>query len=153
MLLPHIIFFQVLMCPPAGCFSRGCMGQRFTEKQPAACGLDLNAPIGTTFVLQFVVYDSQGLNATTQRTLTIISPCDDPTDYICEGKCSKVGSCPALVPCWMPVCAYCPRPTILYNFEFWQMPTNPTTTVIAHPLFDCMMPPHTHALAGGLQYT
>lgn len=81
---------QVLLCPPAGCFSRGCVGHRFTDKQPAACGLDTNAPIGTTFVLQFVVYDSRGLNDTVQRVVTIASPCEDPSNFICDGVCSEV---------------------------------------------------------------
>ncbi len=50
---------QVLLCPPDGCLSSGCVGHRLFEKDVLACGLDTStADIGSMFVLTFVVYDS-----------------------------------------------------------------------------------------------
>ena len=52
---------RVLMCPPVGCEASGCVGQRFIDKQPLACGVDaVNGNIGDTFVLSFKVFNSAG---------------------------------------------------------------------------------------------
>ena len=55
---------RVLMCPPSGCAASGCVGHRFADKQPLACGVDTaNADVGTTFTLNFAVYNTAGLEA------------------------------------------------------------------------------------------
>lgn len=78
------------MCPAPDCQSSGCVGHRFTEKHPKDCGINTNATIGASFLLTLVVYDLKGLNASVSRLVTIISPCEDPDNFICDGVCSEV---------------------------------------------------------------
>ena len=79
------------MCPPDTCLSTGgCIGSRVTDKQPVACGIDtVNADIGTTYTLCYVVYNSAGMEATVQRIITVVSPCDSG-QYLCGSTCSAV---------------------------------------------------------------
>jgi hypothetical protein len=78
------------MCPSDGCEATGCVGQRFIDKQPLACGIDtVNGDIGTTFTLTFSVRNSAGLMATVQRVVTITSPCIAGQFY-CGGGCTNV---------------------------------------------------------------
>ena len=80
---------RVLMCPPPDCFASGCIGHRFIDKQPIACGVDtVNADIGTTYELSLVVYDSQGNSYTVNRVIDVISPCTAGQFY-CSGACSR----------------------------------------------------------------
>ena len=81
------------MCPPDGCFASGCVGQRVADKQPVACGVDTtwsSVAIGTTYTLNFVVYNTAGLQASVQRVVNVISPCT-ASEFFCNGTCSKVG--------------------------------------------------------------
>ena len=84
---------QVLMCPPDTCLATGgCIGSRVTDKQPVACGVDtVNANIGTTYTLRYVVYNSAGMEATVQRIITVVSPCDSG-QYLCGSTCSAVST-------------------------------------------------------------
>ena len=78
------------MCPPDGCLATGCVGSRIADKQPVACGIDTtNADIGTTYTLSYVVYNSAGMEATAQRVISVISPCDSG-QYLCGSTCSAV---------------------------------------------------------------
>ncbi len=86
---------QVLICPPAGCLDTGCAGHRFFEKDLLACGIDTStADIGTLFQLDYVVYDSNGANATLTRLITVVTPCE-PGEFYCDGACSQA-DCDAL---------------------------------------------------------
>jgi hypothetical protein len=68
----------------------GCVGQRFVDKQPLACGVDtVNGDVGSTFTLTFSVQNSAGLTASVQRIVTIVSPCETGEHY-CNGSCSKL---------------------------------------------------------------
>lgn len=69
---------RVLACPPADCLARGCPGHELQKKGLLGCGVDTkNAPIGTTFSVTFVVFDSHrpAASASITRTVTVISPC------------------------------------------------------------------------------
>ena len=80
------------MCPPDDCFSSGCIGQRVTDKQPVACGVDTSSSsvaVGTTYTLKFVVYNTAGLKASVQRVVSVVSPCS-ASEFLCNGICSKV---------------------------------------------------------------
>ena len=78
------------MCPSDGCEATGCVGQRYTDKQPLACGVDtVNGDIGATFSLTFSVRNSAGLQAIVQRLIMIISPCASGQFY-CGGSCTNV---------------------------------------------------------------
>ena len=80
------------MCPPDGCLATGCVGSRIADKQPVACGVDtVNADIGTTYTLTYVVYNSAGMEATAQRVISVISPCDSGK-YLCGSTCSAVST-------------------------------------------------------------
>ena len=100
---------QILMCPPDTCLATGgCTGSRVIEKQPVVCGIDtMNADIGTTYTLRYVVYNSAGMKATVQRVISVVSPCVSG-QYLCGNACSGVShGGPFLVcaPTW-------PAPTI-----------------------------------------
>jgi hypothetical protein len=51
-------------------------GHRFAEKSLTLCGIDTtNAPVGSSFSVPFVVYNSFQLSATVSRTINIVSFC------------------------------------------------------------------------------
>ncbi len=78
------------MCPPPNCTSTGCAGNHIWEKDVPACGIDTSnaTAVGTTFILAFVVYNSAGLSATTQRSITVISQCPSEKPNLCsDGRC------------------------------------------------------------------
>lgn len=78
------------MCPPIGCEASGCVGHRFIDKQPLACGVDtVNGNVGDTFLLIFKVVNSAGLDAKVQRIITIASPCS-AGKFFCDGSCTNV---------------------------------------------------------------
>ena len=84
------ILVQVLMCPPDGCMSSGCIGSRIIDKQPIACGVDtVNADVGTVFTLSFIVYNSVGQYASVQRVISVVSPCASG-EFLCDSRCSTV---------------------------------------------------------------
>jgi hypothetical protein len=47
---------SVLACPPAACMKDGCPGHEFESKGLTGC-VNTSAPVGTTFNVQFVVFD------------------------------------------------------------------------------------------------
>ncbi len=84
---------QVLMCPTPSCISTGCSGNHVWEKDVPACGIDTSnsTAVGTTFVLSFVVYNSAGLSASTQRSINVISPCPTDKPNLCsDGRCHDI---------------------------------------------------------------
>ncbi len=92
----HDIFryrMQVLLCPPPNCISTGCSGHHIWEKDVPSCGIDTSnsTTVGTTFIVSFVVYNSAGLSATTQRSITVISQCPSEKPNLCsDGSCHDV---------------------------------------------------------------
>lgn len=69
---------KVLVCPPAVCMNGGsCEGHRFVEKYDLQmmCGINTNAPVGTTYSLRFVIFDSTMERSEVVRTVQIISRC------------------------------------------------------------------------------
>ena len=81
---------RLLMCPEADCFASGCVGQRFIDRQPVACGIDTQSAIGSTFNLDFVVYNADGLSASVSRAITVVSPCATGQFLCSDGTCSNV---------------------------------------------------------------
>lgn len=83
---------RLLMCPQDNCFASGCVGQRFVDRQPVACGIDTSSSVGSTYNLNFVVYDTSGQSASVSRAITIVSPCS-AGQYLCnDGTCSNVSN-------------------------------------------------------------
>ncbi|KAG2454830.1 hypothetical protein HYH02_000662 [Chlamydomonas schloesseri] len=67
---------KIALCPPDNCAKTQCRAHWADRKQPSECGVDtVTAAVGTTFRLQFVVYDSRGASATAERTITVVNPC------------------------------------------------------------------------------
>ncbi|KAG1660944.1 hypothetical protein FOA52_005525, partial [Chlamydomonas sp. UWO 241] len=88
---------SVLLCPPTNCMEAGsCNGHRTFQKDASSCGLDTSAKVGTTYLLDFVVYDKEGLNATISRVVTIVSRCPLDRPYLCSGSCEAV-DCATLI--------------------------------------------------------
>ncbi|KAG1675992.1 hypothetical protein FOA52_014236 [Chlamydomonas sp. UWO 241] len=82
---------SVLLCPPTACWAASsCNGHRVFEKDASKCGLDTSAEVGTTYLLTFVVYDKEGLNATVSRAVTILSRCPMDRPYLCSGTCEAI---------------------------------------------------------------
>jgi hypothetical protein len=51
-------------------------GHRFAEKSLTLCGIDTStAPVGSSFSVTFVVYNSYQLSATVSRTINVVSFC------------------------------------------------------------------------------
>ncbi len=88
------------MCPPPNCISTGCSGHHIWEKDVSSCGIDTSnsTAVGTTFIVSFVVYNSAGLSATTQRSINVISQCPPEKPNLCNDRnchdisCSTVDS-------------------------------------------------------------
>ncbi len=81
------------MCPTPNCLSTGCSGNHIWEKDISSCGIDTSnsTAVGTTFVLSFIVYNSAGLSASTQRSVNVISPCPTEKPNLCsDGQCHDV---------------------------------------------------------------
>ena len=71
--------------------SNGCPGYEFNTIGVSACKIDVDAELGTSFVVNFTVFDNglPPLASSILRTITIISPCG--SDYLCDdGECSSV---------------------------------------------------------------
>lgn len=83
---------RVLLCPPPECRRLACLaGHFYAEKDITACGIDtVTAQIGTSFSLRLAVVDSQGEVAAAVRTVTVVTPCEDPGEVLCDGACSRV---------------------------------------------------------------
>ena len=84
---------RVYSCPPLTCMTSctGCYGHEFSSKGVASC-LDTSAAFNTLFRIRFVTCDLQNppmLNYV-DRMVTIVSPCSDPTPYLCSGLCYAV---------------------------------------------------------------
>ncbi len=81
------------MCPPQNCISTGCSGHHIWEKDVSSCGIDTSnsTAVGTTFIVSFVVYNSAGLSATTQRSINVVSPCPPEKPNLCsDGNCHDI---------------------------------------------------------------
>jgi hypothetical protein len=50
--------------------------------------------VGTTYLLTFVVYDKEGLNATVSRVVAIVSRCPLDHPYLCSGSCEATDCVP-----------------------------------------------------------
>ncbi|KAL0024068.1 hypothetical protein WJX79_002467 [Trebouxia sp. C0005] len=83
---------KILACPPTSCLDLSCPGYLFTEQGIASCAVNTSAAVGTTFAVNFMVFDYSisSLNASVTRTISIIDPCDSG-EYLCsDGTCSTV---------------------------------------------------------------
>ncbi|KAG2445957.1 hypothetical protein HXX76_000560 [Chlamydomonas incerta] len=68
---------MITLCPPEDCAPTQCRDHRADRKQPSECGIDtVNATVGSSFRVQLVVFDSKGANATAERLITVIKPCE-----------------------------------------------------------------------------
>ncbi|GAX77705.1 hypothetical protein CEUSTIGMA_g5148.t1 [Chlamydomonas eustigma] len=83
---------KVLLCPPANCGSTGCSGNGLLEKSLSSCGIDTSnsSTIGSVFYLNFLVYNSAGLNASVYRSITVSSPCPAGQNLCSDGHCYTV---------------------------------------------------------------
>lgn len=83
-LRPAAPCFQIALCPPSDCGKVQCRSHWADRKAPSECGIDtVSAPIGTSYRLVIAVFDSRGANATAERTIAVVSPCNATQDY-CE---------------------------------------------------------------------
>lgn len=111
------------MCPVANCMATACVGQRFVDKQPLACGVETAlSDVGTAYALEFVVFNSAGMSARVQRTIVVASPCG-AGEFLCGDACSKVsaplaggdqapGACQAMGPLGHGATDHCMGPQI-----------------------------------------
>lgn len=68
---------QITLCPPDDCAATQCRDHRADRKQPSECGIDtVNATVGSSFRMHLVVFDSKGANATAERLVTVVKPCE-----------------------------------------------------------------------------
>ena len=86
---------RVLACPPTECLAVGCPGHELYVKGLAGCGVDTNAPVGTSFNITFTVFDSHRPSATASlvRKYTIVSPCS-PGEVYCPELTTQCGTAP-----------------------------------------------------------
>lgn len=107
----------VLSCPPSECLVTGCSGHELHVKGLSGCGIDtVNAPVGTSFNLTFVVFDSHrpAATASISRTILVISPCSSTEIY-----CPHRAVICAAIPCFLraeveePVEAFVPPELVL----------------------------------------
>ena len=64
----------LLVCPPDTCLISGCVGHELWRKGVDSC-VNASAPIGTTFDVSFVAFDTTGVYASDVRSVTITAPC------------------------------------------------------------------------------
>ena len=67
-------------------------GYKFTEQGISLCGVNTSQAVGTTYSVNFMVFDLSipSKNASVTRTIQIIDPCN-PGQYLCsDGTCSSV---------------------------------------------------------------
>ena len=67
-------------------------GYKFTEQGISLCTVNTSKTVGTTFTLDFMVFDLSipSRNASVTRTIQIINPCNSD-QYLCDdGTCSSV---------------------------------------------------------------
>lgn len=67
-------------------------GYKFTEQGISLCAVNTSKPVGTTFLVTFIVFDLSvpSKNASVSRTIQIIDPCNSG-EYLCsDGTCSSV---------------------------------------------------------------
>ena len=66
----------LLVCPPESCMSFGCPGHELWRKGVHSC-VNTSTPVGTVFSVNFVVFDTNGEQASAARTITIDDPCPE----------------------------------------------------------------------------
>ena len=64
----------LLVCPPDTCLISGCVGHELWRKGVDS-RVNASAPIGTTFDVSFVAFDTTGVYASDVRSVTITAPC------------------------------------------------------------------------------
>ena len=67
-------------------------GYLFSQQGIKSCAVNTSAAIGTTFAVNFMVFDYSipSLNASVTRTVSIVNPCG-VDEYLCsDGTCSAV---------------------------------------------------------------
>ena len=67
-------------------------GYKFTEQGIQACAVNTSKVVGTTFNVNFMVFDLSipSKNASITRTVQIIDPCNS-NEYLCsDGTCSTI---------------------------------------------------------------
>ncbi|GIL59280.1 hypothetical protein Vafri_14181 [Volvox africanus] len=78
---------DVVVCPPLVCLSmRGCSievlnSYRLSQRGLAGCGIDPLAPVGTTYIIDFWVWDSDRANTSVTRYVEIKEPCPPVLHY------------------------------------------------------------------------
>ncbi|KAG2452521.1 hypothetical protein HYH02_002759 [Chlamydomonas schloesseri] len=73
---------MITLCPPDDCAGTQCRDHRADRKQPSECGIDtVNATVGSSFRMKLVVFDSKGANATAERLVTVVKPCEVLESY------------------------------------------------------------------------
>lgn len=67
-------------------------GYKFTEQGISLCAVNTSKPMGTTFAVNFMVFDLSipSKNASVTRTIQIINPCDAGQVLCSDGTCSSV---------------------------------------------------------------
>ena len=66
----------LLVCPPDHCLRFGCAGHELWRKGISAC-VNTMAPVGTTFVVSYVVFNSAGVMASDERVVIVAEPCGE----------------------------------------------------------------------------
>jgi hypothetical protein len=75
---------RILSCPPINCMPFNCPGHEMFRKGLSGCGIHtVNAPVGTVFVLTFIVSDLSFPSATSEvvRRIIVVSPCGRGQTY------------------------------------------------------------------------
>ncbi len=93
--LPHLLVSseQVLACPAASCLDRGCPAASFRTAGISMCDIDtVDAPIGTTYSVTFLVFDDgvPALTGSVTRLVTVVSPCAEGQHQCGDGVCYNV---------------------------------------------------------------
>lgn len=92
---------RVLACPPPECLPFGCPGHELYVKRLAGCGVDTeNAAVGTSFAINFTVFDFHHPPAYTSilLTITVAAPC--PAGHFYCPDALNVTRCSS-IPCYL----------------------------------------------------
>ena len=81
---------SLLVCPPESCMPFGCPGHELWRKGVHSC-VNTSAPVGTAFSITFVAFSTEGLHASTTRTVMIDEPCPEGQHW-CPAN-SPAGRC------------------------------------------------------------
>ena len=90
--LSHAFAVYMLLCTGGVISVCFVAGYKFTEQGISLCGVNTSQAVGTTYSVDFMVFDLSipSKNASVTRTIQIIDPCN-PGQYLCsDGTCSSV---------------------------------------------------------------